>query len=196
MTHTFFCTALAEYARQQGVEFRFRTEVVSLEIRSARVTAAITRQERLAALSPVRVHNLLSLVRQVLPQARLDPATARPWCGLRAISADGVPLIGWTPVPNLLVNTGHGHLGWTMPAESAQSITNLLSNEAPSLDPAPYNPQRFALTRYWMRLLSPCNHGGLLLKSWRTAPLYEDLHEHNVDACRSRMSFTSYNCTE
>jgi D-amino-acid dehydrogenase len=218
-----FCTALAEYARRQGVEFRFRTEVASLEIRSGLVTAVITRQERFAAdqyvvaagsystpllrkigihlpvrpakgysitfdrpppeaalripivddtlhaavvrlgsalrvagtaefagydltLSPVRIHSLLNVVRQVLPQARLDPATARHWCGLRAMSADGVPLIGWTPVSNLLVNTGHGHLGWTMAAGSAQLITSLLSNESPSLDPAPYNPQRFALT--------------------------------------------------
>jgi D-amino-acid dehydrogenase len=218
-----FCTALAEYARQQGVEFRFRTEVVSLKIRSGRVTAAVTRQERFAAdhyvvtacsystpllrtagihlpvrpakgysltfdrpppdaalripvvddtlhaavvrlgsvlrvagtaefagydlaISPVRVQCLLNLARQVLPQARLDPTTARPWCGLRAMSADGVPLIGRTPVSNLLVNTGHGHLGWTMAAGSAQLITNLLSNESPSLDPEAYNPQRFALT--------------------------------------------------
>lgn len=218
-----FCTALAQYASQRGVEFLFRTEVVALEVRSGLLTAVITRQGRLAAdqyvvaacsyctpllrkvgihlpvrpakgysitfdrppedaalripivddtlhaavvrlgsavrvagtaefagydltLSPVRIHNLMKVLRQVLPQARLDPATARPWCGLRAMSADGVALIGRTPVSNLLVNTGHGHLGWTMAAGSAQLITNLLSNEAPSLDPAPYNPQRFALT--------------------------------------------------
>jgi D-amino-acid dehydrogenase len=62
------------------------------------------------------------------------------------MSADGVPLIGRTPVANLLVNTGHGHLGWTMAAGSAQLLTHLLSNEPTSIDPEPYNPQRFALT--------------------------------------------------
>ena len=44
-----FCVALADHARQQGVEFRFRTEVTSLELRSGQVMAAVSRRERFAA---------------------------------------------------------------------------------------------------------------------------------------------------
>jgi D-amino-acid dehydrogenase len=95
------------------------------------------------SLPTARIQNLLKLVRQVLPQLRFDPATARPWCGLRAMSADGVPIIGATALSNLFVNTGHGHLGWTMAAGSSQLLTELLSGRAPSLDPAPYRLARF-----------------------------------------------------
>jgi D-amino-acid dehydrogenase len=219
-----FCVALAEQARRQGVEFRFRSEVSSLEVRLGRVLAAVSERERLVAdryivaagsystpllrrsgvhlpvrpvkgysvtfdcpteqdllripvvddelhavvvplngvtrvagtaefagfdrtLNPARVRNLVGLLRKLLPQAHFDPATARPWCGLRAMSADGVPLIGFTAVDNLLVNTGHGHLGWTMAAGSAQLLADLVSGEVPSVDPAPYDPRRFCRAR-------------------------------------------------
>jgi D-amino-acid dehydrogenase len=98
-------------------------------------------------LNPDRIRNLLGLLRQVLRQAPLDPKAAKPWCGLRAVSADGVPLIGFTPVENLMVATGHGHLGWTMAAGSAQLLADLVAGKTPSIDPAPYNPKRFALRR-------------------------------------------------
>jgi D-amino-acid dehydrogenase len=95
-------------------------------------------------LHPGRIQNLIGLVRQVLPQSQYDLASARPWCGLRAMSADGVPIIGPTRLPNLFVNTGHGHLGWTMAAGSAQLLSELIAGEAASVDPSPYHPNRFA----------------------------------------------------
>src|SRR4029077_18719320 len=44
-----FCVSLTDHMRQQGVEFHFRTEVLGLEVRSGRVTAAVTERERLIA---------------------------------------------------------------------------------------------------------------------------------------------------
>ena len=38
---------------------------------------------------------------------------AQAWSGLRPMSADGVPVIGPTPISNLYLNTGHGHLDLT-----------------------------------------------------------------------------------
>jgi D-amino-acid dehydrogenase len=99
------------------------------------------------ALPRARVDNLLTLLRQVLPQMSFDLAAAKPWCGLRAMSADGVPIIGSTPLSNLFVNTGHGHLGWTMAAGSAQLLTALLSGDVPSIDPMPYALTRFTAAR-------------------------------------------------
>jgi D-amino-acid dehydrogenase len=61
--------------------------------------------------NPARIRNLIALLKEVLPQAQFDPGAARPWCGLRPLSVDGVPIIGPTAIPNLMVNTGHGHLG-------------------------------------------------------------------------------------
>jgi D-amino-acid dehydrogenase len=98
-------------------------------------------------LPQARIANLLALLKEVLPQARFDPATARPWCGLRPMSVDGVPIISPTPISNLLVNTGHGHLGWTMAAGSAQLLTDLMCGDSPSVDPAPFALARFIAAR-------------------------------------------------
>jgi D-amino-acid dehydrogenase len=97
-------------------------------------------------LRPERVRNVASLAQKILPRAALDPATARAWCGLRPMSADGVPIIGKTPLENLWVSTGHGHLGWTLAAGSGRLLSELISGRVPSLDPAPY-----ALTRFQRR---------------------------------------------
>jgi D-amino-acid dehydrogenase len=94
-------------------------------------------------LQEARIRNLVNLVQRVLPREHVDPANAKPWCGLRPMSADGVPIIGPTPLSNLHVNTGHGHLGWTMAAGSGELLARLMSGEAAAIDPAPYALQRF-----------------------------------------------------
>jgi D-amino-acid dehydrogenase len=91
----------------------------------------------------VRIRNLIRLLRQMLPQAKFDPEAARPWCGLRPMSADGVPVIGPTGISNLMINTGHGHLGWTMAAGSGALLSDLISSKTPSIDPAPFALSRF-----------------------------------------------------
>lgn len=78
-----------------------------------------------------------------LLEARFDPVAARPWCGLRPMSADGVPIIGPTPISNLLVSTGHGHLGWTLAAGSAQLLADLMCETSPAIDPTPFALRRF-----------------------------------------------------
>jgi D-amino-acid dehydrogenase len=95
------------------------------------------------SMRPERVRNLIRLAHQLLPEAGLDLDAAKPWCGLRPMSADGVPLIGFTRIANLLVSTGHGHLGWTQAAGSARLLTDLISGEGSDIDPAPYDPNRF-----------------------------------------------------
>lgn len=92
-----------------------------------------------------RIENLFSLLEAILPSFRpyIERASARPWAGLRPVTPDGVPMIGPTRVPNLYVNTGHGHLGWTLAAGSAELLADLVLGRAPRLEPAPYRPIRF-----------------------------------------------------
>jgi D-amino-acid dehydrogenase len=59
------------------------------------------------------------------------------------MSADGVPVIGPLPLSNVFVNTGHGHLGWTLAAGSAQLLTELIDGRTPSVEAA-----RFAFDRF------------------------------------------------
>jgi D-amino-acid dehydrogenase len=96
------------------------------------------------SLNHERVRNLVSLAQGMLPHAGLDPAAARPWCGLRPMSADGVPIIGPTPISNLWVNTGHGHLGWTMAAGSGRFLADLITGASPAIEPGHYSLRRFS----------------------------------------------------
>lgn len=89
-------------------------------------------------IDPARIANLMTLFHQVLPEARVDLAAAKPWCGLRPMSSDGVPIIGATPIANLWLNTGHGHLGWTMAAGSGRLLAQLLNREKTDIDATPY----------------------------------------------------------
>jgi D-amino-acid dehydrogenase len=84
------------------------------------------------------------LLGKALPKEKLEPASGKPWCGPRPVSVDGVPIIGPTPIPSLSVNTGHGHLGWTMAAGSGQLLADLVTHAAPAIDPVPYDVKRFA----------------------------------------------------
>src|SRR5262249_44077046 len=91
-----------------------------------------------------RIVNLTGLLKSILPEARYDTTSGKGWCGLRAMSVDGVPVIGPTPLANLFVNTGHGHLGWTMAAGSARLLTDILCGQEPLIDPSPFTLARFA----------------------------------------------------
>jgi D-amino-acid dehydrogenase len=53
-----------------------------------------------------------------------DMATSRviPWAGLRPMTPTMLPRVGASRRPNVFYNTGHGHLGWTLSAATAQMI--------------------------------------------------------------------------
>jgi D-amino-acid dehydrogenase len=99
------------------------------------------------SLDPTRIGKLLDWARGVLPHERFDPAEAQPWCGLRPMSADGVPIVGPTELPNLLVNTGHGHLGWTLAAGSSQLLADIICGGTPAVEPERFSLARFAVGR-------------------------------------------------
>lgn len=63
-----------------------------------------------------------------------DVSKASFWCGLRPMTPDGTPIIGETPVRNLLLATGHGTLGWTMAAGTGRVIADIVSGKPPDID--------------------------------------------------------------
>jgi len=95
------------------------------------------------SLPKARLKTLANLVPLMLPQLRVDMANARPWCGLRPMSADGVPVISATKVSNLFINSGHGHLGWTLATGSAQLISDIVLGTRPAIEPEAYSISRF-----------------------------------------------------
>jgi len=77
-------------------------------------------------LNASRAANVLAQCRRTLPNLpdRLDPERMEPWTGLRPMSARGTPILGPTSVPGLFLNTGAGHLGWTLSCGSASLVAD------------------------------------------------------------------------
>jgi len=73
------------------------------------------------------------VVNDLFPQGG-DVSKATFWCGLRPMTPDGTPIIGPTPVQNLLLATGHGTLGWTMACGTGRVIADLVSGKTPDID--------------------------------------------------------------
>ena len=49
-----------------------------------------------------------------------------PWAGLRPVMPDLLPRVAQGRSPRVFYNTGHGHLGWTLSAITAQQIGDLV----------------------------------------------------------------------
>ena len=79
--------------------------------------------------------------------ARLVPALAdapvlATWSGVRPVSPDERPLLGWVR-EGLFVATGHGSEGVILGAGSAELVAALVLGVEPPLDPTPFDPARF-----------------------------------------------------
>ena len=58
------------------------------------------------------------------------------------MSADGLPFIGETKIEGLYLNTGHGHLGWTLAMGSANLLADQMTNAETEIDSKPYLANR------------------------------------------------------
>ncbi|MFQ5659965.1 MAG: D-amino acid dehydrogenase [Gammaproteobacteria bacterium] len=96
-------------------------------------------------IRPGRIENMFRLVSRLYPAfiPYLDRASAAQWACLRPYCCDGVPLLGQTALANLYLNTGHGHLGWTMAAGSGKLVADLISGQDLAMDISPYRLDRF-----------------------------------------------------
>ncbi|MAK92499.1 MAG: D-amino acid dehydrogenase small subunit [Oceanospirillaceae bacterium] len=72
-----------------------------------------------------------------------DVEAAEFWTGLRPMTPDSVPIIGNTKYDNLVLNTGHGTLGWTMSLGTAKFVADVVSGK-----PTDINPDGLSIDRY------------------------------------------------
>jgi D-amino-acid dehydrogenase len=56
------------------------------------------------------------------------------WAGLRPMTPEGTPFLGPARYRNLYLNTGHGHIGWTMACGSAKVTADLIAGREPGID--------------------------------------------------------------
>ncbi|MDF1719339.1 MAG: D-amino acid dehydrogenase [Minwuia sp.] len=90
-------------------------------------------------IDPARAANVLDNLFGLFPNVG-NRHDATVWSGLRPMTPSGIPLIGESDMQGLYLNTGHGSLGWTMAAGSADLLADLISGTRPRIDPAPYAP--------------------------------------------------------
>jgi glycine/D-amino acid oxidase-like deaminating enzyme len=87
-------------------------------------------------------HAMIERAARFVPALRALPVT-RAWCGFRPWLPDGLPAIG--PLgDNVWVSTGHEGAGVGLGPVSGRLLAQLIGGEAPELDPAPFDPRRFA----------------------------------------------------
>jgi D-amino-acid dehydrogenase len=71
-----------------------------------------------------RIAPLIAWVRRELPL--VDTSSVVPWAGLRPMMPDMMPKVSRGKKQGIFYNTGHGHLGWTLAAATADmTVTNV-----------------------------------------------------------------------
>ncbi len=89
-----------------------------------------------------RAQVLLDKAQRFLPG--LQTAGGTRWMGLRPSLPDSLPVIGLAPgEPRVLYAFGHGHLGLTQSAATAELASDLLRGVQPALDLRPFSAARF-----------------------------------------------------
>lgn len=70
-------------------------------------------------------------------------AVREVWSGVRPMTADGLPILGWAPgIENLYLAGGHGGQGVMLGGGSGRLAAEMISGEEPYIDPAPFRANR------------------------------------------------------
>jgi D-amino-acid dehydrogenase len=62
-----------------------------------------------------------------------DYDRAEMWAGLRPMTPNNLPFLGRHRYRNLFLNTGHGHIGWTMSHGCGRIIADLIGGRTPAI---------------------------------------------------------------
>lgn len=71
-----------------------------------------------------RIRPLVEWVQQCFPG--VSTRSVVPWAGLRPMMPDMLPRVGRGRAPCIFYNTGHGHLGWTLSAVTADMVAGVV----------------------------------------------------------------------
>lgn len=77
--------------------------------------------------------HMLATIRRLFPDGAAYEKASR-WAGLRPMTPKGTPILGASPKRNLFLNTGQGHIGWTMSMGSARIVADLVAGKKPAID--------------------------------------------------------------
>lgn len=96
-------------------------------------------------LNETRYRAVIRSARQTLAHP-IQLKNEAPWCGLRALTPDGLPIIDRVPgIEGLIVAAGHGTLGYTQSPATGKLVADLANGQPPSLPLAPFRLARFSI---------------------------------------------------
>jgi D-amino-acid dehydrogenase len=72
-----------------------------------------------------RIQPLIRWVEACFPN--INTRSVVPWSGLRPMMPNMMPRVGKGAAPNVFYNTGHGHLGWTLSAITADMVAGVVA---------------------------------------------------------------------
>ena len=78
-----------------------------------------------------RIQPLIEWVQQCFPN--INTRSVVPWAGLRPMMPNMMPRVGRGRAANVFYNTGHGHLGWTLAAITADMVGNVVSESSQAI---------------------------------------------------------------
>jgi D-amino-acid dehydrogenase len=73
-----------------------------------------------------RIRPLIEWVNQCFPG--INTRQVVPWAGLRPMMPNMMPRVGRGKLTNVFYNTGHGHLGWTLSAVTADMVGGVVND--------------------------------------------------------------------
>ncbi len=82
---------------------------------------------------------MMKAVYDLLPNAA-DYSTVKYSACFRPMTPQGTPYIGFTQLSNLFVNSGQGHMGWTMACGSAKIAADLIAGRKPEIESSIFSP--------------------------------------------------------
>lgn len=95
-------------------------------------------------INPVRVNAIANSVSKYYHGLKIstqDKEAAQ--CGLRPVTPDGLPYIGRTTLfSNLTFATGHAMMGWSLGPATGKLVSEIISDQKPSLDLNPFQVER------------------------------------------------------
>ncbi|MCP5081135.1 MAG: FAD-binding oxidoreductase, partial [Alphaproteobacteria bacterium] len=95
------------------------------------------------AADPKQIAETLRRVRDMFPALAETPVTAS-WAGYIDSTPDGVPAIGETSVPGLVLAAGFSGHGFGIGPGAGHLIADLITAQSPIVDPSSYAPARLA----------------------------------------------------
>jgi len=93
---------------------------------------------------PADFRVMLAKAKALMPNAA-DFERPEYWAGLRPMTPTGLPIIGSTQWSNLWLNTGHGHMGWTMSCGSARLLADLMAGAQTEIPLDGMNPKQMGV---------------------------------------------------